>query len=53
MNPTVLTVSLEDSAAHVVSQLISLKVDRLFVVDAFGVLVGVISRSDVLGQLHS
>lgn len=52
MTPTVLKVSPEDTALAVVAELLALKVHRLFVVDASGVLVGVISTFDVLRKLQ-
>ncbi|MBS0261618.1 MAG: CBS domain-containing protein [Planctomycetes bacterium] len=52
MTPTVLEVSTSDSAVAVVAQLLALKVHRLFVVDATGTLVGVISTLDVLRHLQ-
>lgn len=52
MTPTVLSVSPEDSALSVVAELLALKVHRVFVSDASGVLVGVISAFDVLRKLQ-
>lgn len=52
MTPTILKVSPGDAAITVVAELLALKVHRLFVVDAAGVLVGVISTFDVLRKLH-
>ena len=52
MTPAVFSVSPEASAARVVSDMLSLKVHRLFVVDSDGVLVGVISALDVLRCLQ-
>src|SRR6266545_2958647 len=52
MTPAVFSVSPEASAARVVSDMLSLKVHRLFVVDTDGVLVGVISALDVLRCLQ-
>jgi CBS domain-containing protein len=51
MTPTVFAVPPESSAAEVVSEMLALKVHRLFVVDSCGVLVGVISALDVLRHL--
>ena len=48
MTPVVFCVALDDSAEHVIAQLLGLNVHRLFVVDNDGVLVGVISAQDVL-----
>lgn len=52
MTPTVLHVAPTDTALDVVSQLLALKVHRLFVIDDAGVLVGVISTFDVLRKLR-
>jgi CBS domain-containing protein len=52
MTPIVFSVSPEAPAHEVVEKLISLKVHRLFVVDGNGVLVGVISTTDVLRHLR-
>lgn len=52
MTPTVLSVRPETPAADVVAQMTALKVHRLFVIDAQGVLVGVISVLDVLSKLR-
>lgn len=51
MTPAVFSVTPNTSANKVVEQLLSLKVHRLFVVDDDGILVGVISTSDVLRKL--
>jgi CBS domain-containing protein len=51
MTPAVFAVAPDSSAPEVVSEMLSLKVHRLFVVDACGVLVGVISALDVLRYL--
>jgi CBS domain-containing protein len=48
MTPVVFSVGPETPAAKVVEELRSLRVRRLFVVDAAGVLVGVISTHDIL-----
>jgi CBS domain-containing protein len=53
MTPTVFTVRLEASAAQVVEDMLALRVHRLFVVDDDGVLVGVITATDVLRRLGS
>ncbi|MCI0464260.1 MAG: CBS domain-containing protein [Gemmataceae bacterium] len=42
----------ETPAAKVVEKMLALKVRRLFVVDGDGVLIGVISAIDVLGNLR-
>jgi len=52
MTPVVFSVAPETTAKSVVSQMLGLKVHRLFVVDESGVLVGVISALDVLRQLR-
>ncbi len=52
MTPAVFSVAPEASAAKVVEEMLAMKVHRLFVVDANGVLVGVISALDVLGHLR-
>jgi len=51
MTPTVFSVALDTPAAKVVSELLSLRVHRLFVVDERGVLVGVISTMDIIRHL--
>jgi CBS domain-containing protein len=48
MTPVVFSVTPERPARNVVQEMLALKVHRLFVVDAAGVLVGVISASDIL-----
>ncbi len=48
MTPTVFTVRLDAPAAQVVEDMLALRVHRLFVVDADGVLVGVVTATDVL-----
>jgi CBS domain-containing protein len=53
MTPVIFSVTPESSVARVVSEMVSLKVHRLFVVDDDGVLVGVISAIDVLRHLTS
>lgn len=52
MTPVVFAVSLHDPARSVVAQMVAEKVHRLFVVDASGILVGVISALDVLKRLR-
>jgi CBS domain-containing protein len=52
MTPAVFSVSLDAPAARVVEDMLALKVHRLFVIDAAGVLVGVISALDVLRRLR-
>jgi len=52
MTPAVFSVGPETPAVRVVGDMLSLKVHRLFVVDANGVLVGVISALDVLRCLQ-
>jgi CBS domain-containing protein len=51
MTPVVFSVGPGTPAAEVVRDMVALKVHRLFVVDADGVLVGVISALDVLRHL--
>ena len=52
MTPVVFAVSPRTPARRVVSEMLSRRVHRLFVVDADGVLVGVISATDVLRYLR-
>ena len=52
MTPVVFAVSSEAPARRVVGDMLGLKVHRVFVVDASGVLVGVISALDVLRHLR-
>lgn len=51
MTPAVFSVAPDVAAAHVIEEMVALKVHRLFVVDDTGVLVGVISALDVLRGL--
>jgi len=51
MTPIVFSVTPETPARKVVQEMLDLKVHRVFVVDKGGVLVGVISASDILQQL--
>jgi CBS-domain-containing membrane protein len=51
MTPTVFTVSADTPARSVVTQLVALNVKHLFVADAAGVLVGIITPTDVLKKL--
>ncbi len=51
MTPAVFAVAPETPAGEVVQEMLSLKVHRLFVVDASGILVGVISALDILRRL--
>jgi CBS-domain-containing membrane protein len=53
MTPAVFGVSPDTPAHRVVSEMVGLKVHRLFVVDAAGALVGVISAMDVLKHLKA
>ena len=53
MTPAVFSVSTDASAARVVQQFSALNVHQLFVVDAAGVLVGVISAIDVVRRLNT
>jgi len=52
MTPAVFSVRPETPAAKVVSEMLALRVHRLFVVDPDGVLVGVISALDILKHLR-
>lgn len=51
MTPLVIAVSPEEHALEVVNKMLAYKVHRLFVVDAEGVVVGVISTFDILKKL--
>jgi CBS domain-containing protein len=53
MTPVIFSVTPETPAAKVISEMLALKVHRLFVVDKNGVLVGVISALDILRHLHA
>jgi CBS domain-containing protein len=53
MTPAVFAVSPETPASEVVESLLKLRVHRLFVVDAQGVLIGVISPMDILRHLRA
>jgi len=53
MTPAVFAVSPHTSVARVVSDMVGLRVHRLFVVDEAGVLVGVITTMDVLRHLKA
>src|SRR5262245_42287750 len=52
MTPAIFSVAPETPAAKVVSEMLALRVHRLFVVDGDGVLVGVISALDVMKRLR-
>ena len=52
MTPVVFSVSSDAPARRVVADMLDLRVHRLFVVDAVGVLVGVVSALDVLRHLR-
>jgi CBS domain-containing protein len=52
MTPIVFSVRPDTPVPRVIYDMLALKVHRLFVVDRFGVLVGVISTSDVLRHLE-
>jgi len=52
MTPAVFSVAPDTPAAKVVSEMLALRVHRLFVVDGDGVLVGVISALDVMKRLR-
>jgi len=51
MTPVVFSVRPDTPARQVIEEMLQLRVHRLFVIDAAGVLVGVISMSDVLRRL--
>jgi CBS domain-containing protein len=51
MTPVVFSVRPDTPARQVIEQMLQLRVHRLFVIDANGVLVGVISMTDVLRRL--
>jgi CBS domain-containing protein len=51
MTPIVFSVTPQTPARQVIEQMLDLHVHRLFVIDAGGVLVGVVSMSDVLRNL--
>jgi len=51
MTPVVFSVAPKALVTRVIKELVALKVHRLFVVDEAGILVGVISASDVLRHL--
>ena len=53
MTPTVFTVRLDAPSAQVVEDMLALRVHRLFVVDDDGVLVGVVTATDVLRRLDA
>ena len=52
MTPAVFAVAADAAAAKVIDDLLSLRVHRLFVTGADGVLVGVISTVDILRRLR-
>jgi CBS domain-containing protein len=52
MTPTVIAVAPKDSALEVVAKMAAFKIHHMFVVDAAGVLVGVISSFDVVRKLR-
>jgi len=51
MTPVIFSVRPDTPSRQVVEEMLQLRVHRLFVIDADGVLVGVVSMSDVLRQL--
>jgi len=51
MTPTVFTVRHDAPSAQVVEEMLGLRVHRLFVVDDGGVLIGVVTATDVLRRL--
>jgi CBS domain-containing protein len=52
MTPTVFAVQPDTPAADVIHQFVTLEVHRLFVIDKDGVLVGVVSTTDIIRNLH-
>lgn len=52
MTPAVFSVAPETSAAKVIQEMLALRVHRLFVVDANGTLIGLISALDILRHLR-
>jgi len=53
MTPAVFCVNVETGAWNVIEQMCELNVHRLFVVDADGVLVGVITAMDIVRQMRA
>lgn len=53
MTPAVFSIHDDVPAARVIEELVALNVHRLFVVDATGLLVGVITAKDVLRKLQA
>jgi CBS domain-containing protein len=53
MSPVVYSLPPDAPAARVVTDMVGLNVHRLFIVDATGVLIGVVSALDVLRHLQS
>jgi CBS domain-containing protein len=51
MTPVVFSVRPETPAREVIEQMLELRVHRLFVIESDGVLVGVVSMSDVMRRL--
>src|SRR5262249_60335451 len=51
MTPVVFSVRPDTPARQVIEQMLQLRVHRLFVIDAGGVLIGVVSMTDVLRRL--
>ena len=52
MTPVVFSVAPDTPVRRVVEEMLALKVHRLFVVDGGGVLVGVVSATDILKHLE-
>jgi CBS domain-containing protein len=52
MTPAIFSITPETEARKVIAEMLALKVHHLFVVDATGILVGVISPLDVLRRLR-
>jgi CBS domain-containing protein len=53
MTPTVFAVRPDDPPTRVVAEMVAFKIHRLFVIDASGSLLGVISAFDVLRKLRA
>jgi len=52
MTPVVFAVAPSTPARKVIDEMLARKVHRLFVVDGLGVLIGVISATDILGHMR-
>jgi len=53
MTPRVFAVRPDDPVTRVVGDMVAFKIHRLFVIDASGMLLGVISAFDVLRKLRA